>query len=87
MALAQEAFAEDCARAAIVISPHDAYRPCVAMLIDRKVWRARGAVALRWTDDRFEPSYAQPPGYDRPWARERDIVTNPAGAPPDATPK
>jgi competence protein ComEC len=85
MALAQEAFAEDCARAAIVISPHDAYRPCVATLIDHTVWRARGAIALRWTGDRFEARYAQPAGYDRPWARERDVV--PARTPQDATPK
>jgi competence protein ComEC len=87
MALAQEAFAEDCARAAIVISPHDAYRPCTATLIDRKVWRARGAIALRWSGDGLEASAAQPPGYDRPWARERDVLANPARPPQDATPK
>jgi hypothetical protein len=43
-------------------------------------------MALRWTGDRFEASYAQPPGYDRPWARERDVIANPA-RPQDVTPK
>jgi competence protein ComEC len=84
MALAAEAFAEDCSRAAVVISPHEAYRPCGAVLIDRKVWRARGATTLRWTGEEFEVSSAQPPGYDRPWARE---VVNSAPPPAqDATP-
>jgi competence protein ComEC len=70
MAFALEAFAEDCTRAAVVVSVRDAVSPnCAAILIDRKVWRSGGAVALRWTDDRFEQTVALPPKYDRPWGR------------------
>ena len=69
MTLNVEAFAEDCRRAAVVVSPREAPAACAAMLIDRKVWRAGGAMALRWTGDRFERNVARPNGYDRPWAR------------------
>ena len=68
-ALPAEAFAEDCARAAVVVSAHQAPGDCHALLIDRPVWREQGAVALRWTGDRFDLSAARPPGYERPWTR------------------
>jgi competence protein ComEC len=68
-ALSAEAFAEDCARAAVVVSPREAPGDCAATLIDRRAWRTYGAVALRWTIDRFELNAARPPGYERPWAR------------------
>jgi competence protein ComEC len=68
-ALSVEAFAEDCARAAVVVSPREAPGDCAAMLIDRRAWRANGALALRWTGDRYELTAARPPGYERPWAR------------------
>jgi hypothetical protein len=63
-----EAFAEDCARAAVVTSTRDAISAdCAATLVDRSVWRAGGAVALRWSADRFEQTVTLPPGYNRPW--------------------
>jgi competence protein ComEC len=68
MALKVEAFAEDCMRAVVVVSPHEAPASCAATLIDRKVSRAYGAIALRWSGDRFQASLARPPGTDRPWA-------------------
>jgi competence protein ComEC len=91
-ALSTEASAEDCARAAIVISQRDAQRDCQAMLIDRRAWRANGATALRWTGGRFEMTAARPPGYDRPWARaaksEIDSTSVPVRpAARDATPR
>ncbi len=47
--LAAEAFAEDCARAFIIISPQDAPGDCRALLLDRKVWRARrDGAANQW---------------------------------------
>jgi competence protein ComEC len=89
--LSVEAFAEDCARAAVVASPREAPAACAALLIDRKVWRANGAIALRWTGDRFELSAARPPGYERPWARGPNSTESvPAlkrPAAPDATPR
>ena len=70
MALAVEAFAEDCTRAAVVVSVRETPSPeCVATLVDRNVWRTNGAVALRWTGDEFEQAVTLPPGYDRPWGR------------------
>jgi competence protein ComEC len=68
-ALSAEAFVEDCARAAVVVSAREAPGDCPALLIDRKAWRANGAMALRWIGERFEQSVARPPGYERPWAR------------------
>jgi competence protein ComEC len=68
-AISAEAFAEDCARAVVVISPREASGDCKALLIDRKGWRAEGDIALRWTADRFAFSAARPPGYELPWAR------------------
>lgn len=68
-ALSAEAFAEDCARAAVVVSAREAPSDCSAVLLDRKAWRANGAMAPRWTGERFEQSAARPPGTERPWAR------------------
>jgi competence protein ComEC len=83
-----EAFAEDCRRAAVVVSERQAQRPCAAKLVDRKIWRAHGATALRWTGRGFAESFARPPGYDRPWAHAAEsAATTPASSPPDATPK
>jgi len=87
MALSTESFAEDCTRAAVVISPRTAYRPCAAELIDRKISQARGAIALRWTGETFERVEAQPAGYDRPWARAREQREPENSSPPDATPR
>jgi competence protein ComEC len=68
MVLALEAFAEDCTRAAVVVSLREALSPnCVATLIDRNVWRASGAVSLYWTGNAFEQTVALPRRYDRPW--------------------
>jgi competence protein ComEC len=89
MALTVEAFAEDCARAAVVVSAREAPGDCAAALIDRKTWRAHGATTLRWNGNRFEETYAQPPGYDRPWARAAPVASEtPAPSTPrDATPR
>jgi competence protein ComEC len=68
-----EAFEEDCRRAALVVSPRQAPAGCGAHrdipVIDRKVWRQSGAVALRRVGPGFEETVARPPGYNRPWAR------------------
>ncbi|MEI9805425.1 MAG: ComEC/Rec2 family competence protein [Pseudolabrys sp.] len=91
-ALSIEAFAEDCVQAAVVISPRGAPGDCAALLVDRPVWRANGATALRWTGERFELSAARPAGYERPWARalpgtgDTALVTA-RPAPRDATPR
>ena len=91
-ALSVEAFAEDCARAAVVVSPRSAPGDCAAILIDRNTWRANGAVALRWTGDRFDLTTARPVGYERPWARGARNVSESTAKPVrpaalDATPR
>ena len=77
-----EAFAEDCGRAALVVTQRQAPAGCAAhrnlALVDRKVWRQSGAVALRRVGDGFETTLARPPGYNRPWAR---AVPAPAAGP------
>lgn len=53
MALGVEAFEDDCVRAAVVLSPRSAPGECSALLIDRNVWRSRGAIALRAKTEGF----------------------------------
>jgi competence protein ComEC len=88
VSLSAEAFAEDCARAAIVVSPRTAPPGCAALTIDHDTLRARGALALRSVGKGFERSEVRPAGYDRPWARAPEM-RNPAVAPvpADATPR
>jgi len=92
MALSAEAFAEDCTRAAVVVSAREAPGNCAGVLLDRKVLRANGAVALRWIGDGFEQINARPPGHERPWARAPRGVGESTKAPtrptvPDTTPR
>ena len=66
MAMGIEAFAEDCARAAVVFSDRESPADCNAMLVDRAIWQSYGAVALRWTGDRFTQTVTLPRSQDRP---------------------
>jgi competence protein ComEC len=90
MALEVEAFAEDCARAAVVVSARGApSSSCAATLVDRGVWRTHGAIALRWSGQHFEQGVTLPSGYQRPWTRV--TASGRAGAnqpaPRDASPR
>jgi competence protein ComEC len=63
------AFAEDCLRAAVLITPLFAPRGCAAgLVIDRETLRRTGAVSLRMTDRGFEMRTARAEGEDRPWS-------------------
>jgi competence protein ComEC len=84
LALTVDAFADDCAKALVVVSPREAPGPCQALLVDREVWRARGAVSLRINGKTIEVSAARPVGYERPWMPGPQ--QKPAPRPPDATP-
>jgi competence protein ComEC len=84
MVLAMEAFDEDCARAAVVVTGRTAQRSCKAALVDRPIWRARGAIALTWTGHGFAQAAARPIGTDRPWAPAPRLTQ---AAPQDATPR
>ena len=84
MVLGVEAVAEDCARAAVVVSARElSARGCAAIVVDRQTSRENGAVALRNAGDHFQFALARPPGSERPW------MTNPLrsteGAPATTT--
>ena len=91
MALEVEAFAEDCARAAVVVSARRApSASCAAILVDREVWRASGAIALRWTGERFEKTVTRPADHERPWTRATGSLASGArvsASSGDATPR
>jgi competence protein ComEC len=87
--LTPDAIAEDCGRADIVVTMRDAPPVCAALVVDRNLLRARGALALTRSGDRWEIAAARPRGYDRPWARPPAVdidsaVANPASARRDA---
>jgi competence protein ComEC len=97
-ALSVEAFQEDCARAAVVLSSRTAPGTCAALLIDRPAWQRQGATALYVKGDSFDVAVARPPTEDRPWtrswARARAAPASSDGASitrrrlsPDATPR
>jgi competence protein ComEC len=87
-----EAFAEDCRRAAVVISAREAPPNCAALVVDRQVVRRSGALALRRVGEGFEITATRGPGHDRPWARAPAVTADratPASTGPqprDATP-
>jgi competence protein ComEC len=97
LALAPEAFAEDCQRAALVVSSRSAPPDCAATALDRAARMRSGAMALRRIGNGWEITPARPDGYDRPWARGRTpagassnadhAASSPKATPRDATPK
>jgi competence protein ComEC len=63
------AFFEDCRRAAIIVTPEIAPAYCGAKLvIDRKILKAAGAIAVTLTKDGFLLRTARSPTEDRPWS-------------------
>ncbi|HWK93805.1 MAG TPA: ComEC/Rec2 family competence protein [Pseudolabrys sp.] len=88
-----EAFAEDCARAAVVLSSRTVPGACQATLIDRAAWQRHGAAALYVNGEGFDVVVARPATQDRPWARVRPAPVADASTQnirrnaPDATPR
>ena len=82
---------DDCARAAVVISPRDNPGNCAARIIDRKLAREQGAMALQANRHDFEMRIARPPGDVRPWLRrsvgDDATAATPRPAARDATPR
>jgi competence protein ComEC len=81
------AFADDCMRAALIITLRAAPGDCRAQVIDRMTLRRNGATALTWRNGRFETAAARPEGVERPWTRRREdrggagAVAGTSGAP------
>jgi competence protein ComEC len=90
---APDAFEEDCRRAILVLTTREAPPRCAAAVIDRRVSRGMGAVALKRTSDGWEIAAARPSGQDRPWARAKpgaaEIASRaaPRSSARDATPR
>jgi competence protein ComEC len=83
---------EDCLRAAIVVTVQHAPRQCGAIVVDRDLSRAGGALAIYRKGPEFEIVRARPEGQDRPWARaypmpEDTARQTPRPATRDATPR
>ncbi len=67
--LDKAAFAEDCRRAAIIVTPLWAPQGCAAsLIIDRDRLAETGAVTLKEEGDRWQMTTAHDPDEDRPWS-------------------
>jgi len=86
-----DAFAEDCARAAVVVTEREAPPQCAALIIDRAASRSQGAIALTADGKGFVVTAARPSGQDRPWARApaklEEAVPARSPQPRDSTPR
>ena len=95
--LAPDAFAEDCRRAALIVTTRDPPPDCAAQVVGRALLRQRGALALRRDDSGFAIAAVRPTNYDRPWSPQRIVKAEadanaaspprPQTAPRDATPQ
>jgi competence protein ComEC len=63
-----DALADDCARAALIVTTRQPPRDCSAAAIDSARLYRQGALALRRTGRGFEIEAVRPRGYDRPWS-------------------
>ncbi len=93
LALQPDALADDCERAALIVTAKQPPADCAASVITLDRLRRQGTLALRKTRDGFAIAAVKPNGFDRPWApaiagnaeADPDLVRRPA-APVDATP-
>jgi competence protein ComEC len=95
LSLKPDGLADDCGRAALIVTAASVPPGCSATVIELKRLRAQGAMALRWTGRGFVTDAVRPRGMNRPWspsAGEVEIGSTPAtggtgtARPPDATP-
>lgn len=68
LSLRPEAIADDCDRAALIVTMRQTPSPCRASVIDADRLRRQGALALRATRDGFSVDAVKPRGIDRPWS-------------------
>jgi len=91
LALQPDALADDCERAALIVTAKQPPSGCAASVITLDRLRRQGTLALRKTRDGFAIAAVKPNGFDRPWApavageADPEFVRRPA-APVDATP-
>ncbi|VIO74842.1 ComE operon protein 3 [Bradyrhizobium ivorense] len=63
-----EALADDCERAAVIVTARQVAQGCAASVIDAERLRRHGALALRRISDGFAIDAVKPGGIDRPWS-------------------
>jgi competence protein ComEC len=68
LALRPEALADDCERAALVVSARQPPASCAASVMGLARLRRQGALALRRSRDGFALDAVKPKGLDRPWS-------------------
>jgi competence protein ComEC len=82
LSLKADALADDCERAALLVTAKPVPRGCAATVIDLARLRSQGAMALRRTTGGFAVEAVRPRGVNRPWApaTENTAEAEPAGA-------
>jgi competence protein ComEC len=68
LSLKPDGLADDCARAALIVTARPVASTCEATVIELKRLRAQGAMALRRTRSGFTVEAVKPRGVNRPWA-------------------
>jgi competence protein ComEC len=94
LALRPEALADDCERAALVVTARQAPPACPSPVMSEDRLRSQGAMALRRTRNGFAIDAVRPKGIDRPWSpampgepeAEPNLVRPAVGRAVDATP-
>jgi competence protein ComEC len=95
LTLRPDALADDCERAALIITARQAPPSCAASVVDRDRLQRQGGMLLQRNGDGFSVQAVRPNGADRPWApagadaREFDttlVPRAPAARTEDATP-
>ena len=69
LVLQPRAFADDCTRAAIIVTARQPPPDCAALVFDRDSLRRQGTLGLRKTGDGYAIIAIRPQGVDRPWSR------------------
>lgn len=67
LALRSDALADDCSRAALVVTARPAPPDCAAMVVDRPRLASQGALALTQSGDGFSVQAVRGRGTSRPW--------------------
>jgi competence protein ComEC len=94
LALRPEALADDCERAAVIVTPRQASAECKALVMNRERLHKQAATSLRRTRGGFAIDAVRPNGVDRPWSPAIGDVAEPENSYPrpvivrpiDATP-
>ncbi|MDB5618020.1 ComEC/Rec2 family competence protein, partial [Tardiphaga sp.] len=93
LVLQPEAFADDCVRAALIVTLKQPPVDCAAQVMDAESLRISGAIILRRNGNGFTATAIRPKGVDRPWspaavdaAEPSPGTSRPVSRPVDATP-